>query len=192
MKLKPKSRTALRLGAAATAMTLAAVVASPSPAGAAPAGHGLGKVETTILDTRLANLLGVKVLNDVGTSITNPVNGAVGGVADLTQLQLTSSLVPALNKTLGRYTAKQPGGVPKVTANLLDLGTAGAIQVPLLGGSVTALTGAIEPTIIEAANLPASATSHVASIVDAGLLGGLANVHALTSNDKHRLRHGGR
>lgn len=185
MNLKPKPRTALRLGAVATAMTLGAVVASPSPAGAAPAGHGMAKVETTILDTRIANLLGVKVLHDVGTSVTNPLSGEVGGVANLTQLQLTSGVVGALNKTVGQFTAKQPGGLPKVTASLLDLNTVGgAINVPLLGGSVSAISGAIEPTVIEAANVPASATSHTASIVDAGLMGGLASVHALTSNDR--------
>ena len=159
--------------ALAASLTAVATTASAGSAAASP-GVGTGAVSTSVLDAALGDLLGVTLLQDIGSSTTDPKVGPSGASSTFTSLKL-SSTVPALNTTLGQQRVAAPGGPGEVSSALLDLNSLG------LGAVVS---GTIEPILLKALHQPSSATASSARITDLGLLGGLANLGVLNATDR--------
>jgi len=167
-------RTAVRLATSAVAVTLTTMAAS-APAGAAETkGIGTASVSTTILDAKLGNLLGIQLLNDSARSTTDPKVGTTEAFAQVTQLKVTS-IIPSLNKTVGYFEAKTPGGNPTATGTLLDLGT-------ILPASIG--TGSIEPINLSTVTAPSAASAMSSRVTDLGFLAGLLNVGVVQSTNR--------
>lgn len=164
-----------RLAAAGLATSVAALGVPATPAGAASEGVGTATVSTSVLEGALGNLLGLRLLEDVGSSTTDPKVGPAGASSVLRQLAVSSSTVSALNRVVGEHKVTAPGGPSEVTTSLLDLDTLG------LGAVVD---GTIEPILMKALHQPSSATATSARITDLGVLGGLANLGVLRSSDR--------
>jgi hypothetical protein len=160
--------------ALAASLTAVATTASAGSAAAALPGVGTGSMSTSVLDAALGELLGVTLLQDVGSSTTDPKVGPAGASSVFTSLKL-SSTVPALNKTLGEQRVAAPGGPGESSSALLDLNSLG------LGAVVS---GTIEPILLKALHQPSSATASSARITDLGLLGGLANLGVVSATDR--------
>jgi len=159
--------------ALAASLTAVATTASAGSAAAAP-GVGTSAVSTSVLEATVGDLLGVTLLQDVGSSTTDPKVGPSGANSTFTSLKV-SSTIPALNTTLGQQRVAAPGGPGEASSALLDLNSLG------LGAVVS---GTIEPILLKALHQPSSATASSARITDLGLLGGLANLGVLSATDR--------
>lgn len=170
-----KRTIATRMVATALAASVAtlALTASASNAEAKP-GVGSGTVSTNVLDAALGDLLGLRLLEDVAGSTTDPKLGQVGASSVFRQLKL-SSTIGALNKVVGEHKVSAPQGPGEVNTSLLDFNSLG------LGAIVN---GALQPLNLKALHTPSASTSSSARITDLGLLGGLASLGVLNATDK--------
>ncbi len=170
-----KRTIAGRIAAVGVAASVAALGTTAKAGGAAATdGVGTGTVSTSVLDAALGDLLGLTLLEDVAGSSNDPKVGPTGASSVFRQLKLTSA-VPTLNKVLGEHKVSAPQGQPDVTTSLLDLNALGLGPV---------VNGVIQPLTLKALHTPSAATSSSAKITDLGLLGGLANLGAVTSTDR--------
>lgn len=141
-------------------------------------GIGSGTVSTSVLDASLGDLLGLRLLEDVATSTTDPDMGALGASSVFRQLRLTSTItegLPSLNQVVGEHTVGAPVGTSDVTTSALNLNT-------LALGAVA--DGSLGPLELKAASDGSASTSSATQITGMSLLGGLASIGALDSTDK--------
>lgn len=167
--------TASKIAATGLAASIVTLAAGAGNASAEPAGIGSASVATTILDTKVGDLLQLTLLKDSSFANTDATAGPLGAVAKLTSLQL-SSTVSQLNTTQGDYRVSSPGSPSTMTSSVLDFAST---PIP-----ASVLTGQIEPVTLTALSSPTAATSTVAKVARLGALGGILDVSSVTSTDK--------
>jgi hypothetical protein len=160
----------------ATALALLSAVGTMGQVhAAAPTGVGTATVSTTILGVNLGDgsLLNVKILADQSRSTIDPVtNKTADAFTTLTPLHIGSTAVAAANYDAPALESRQPVGAA-TNEKSVSLSPAGLTSV--IDGKVdlASLTSAVD------ANGARSSLS--ATLADLSLVGGLANVHAVSS-----------
>ncbi len=164
----PVRKSVLALTTTCVAAALAATVAAPSPAGAEGAGVGTARVSSTLLDLKVGNLLGIKLFDGGSQSTSDARTSAPNAFAGLTQLRVTSGVVPALNiSTPPLMATTQAGGTRSITSSVLDLGT---VVPPAVA------SGTLQPVTLSALLEPATASSMTTRLANLGLGTALAKV----------------
>ena len=182
-----------RVAATATVVSLTSLVTLAVPVRAATsASNGVGVTQSnqTVLGLNLGKLLGVNLLSDTGTAVTETTTKALASIGGL---QLTSTL-KALNLSVpsNPVAAQLPGG-PASASNQLSLGetVTGVLKgVPALSGLGSAIdnsglvSGGVLPLNVQAAlaTLTSSAGGSAQLIHSLGLVDGLASLESLTSS----------
>ena len=176
MKLK-------RFLAAGTALGLIGVLGSAGFAGAQAPGVGTSKASTTILSVDLGDALKLRVGGDDAQSTTDPQIGPAGAFSRLVGLDISSSLLPALNVRIPdpAIESRTPGGSPEASLAAVDL-TSGIAALPGVAIPASVASGTINATLRSVLDAATAASSMDAAISNLGLAGGLLSAEGLASN----------
>ncbi|MDQ3353736.1 MAG: hypothetical protein M3507_04500 [Actinomycetota bacterium] len=165
-------RTKRLLGAAAAATLLmtgpltAAAIAQAGDPPAIPTGVGTGSVSSTVLGIDVGDLLVLDLLDDVGRSTIDPVDGVPTANGLFNPLKLTGALG---DKTLGSASTSTTDG--EVSDSISTNPAAGDIPVPIASGL---LEGALTSVVDE----NGARSGLLASFGELDLVGGLLGMGA--------------
>jgi hypothetical protein len=171
-----------RFLAASTALGLLGAVGTAGFANAQAPGVGTSKASTTILSVDLGEALKLRVGGDDAQSTTDPQIGPSGAFSRLVGLDVSSSLLPALNVRVPdpAIESRTPGGQSEASLANADL-TSGIAAVPGVAVPGSVASGNLGATLRSLLDGSAARSSMDASVSDLAIAGGLLSADELTS-----------
>lgn len=176
----PRTSRAVLVSASAAALAIATVAPSAAQDPAATAGSGVSSGATSVLNLLLgSDALALRLVGEDSLTSNDPASGGPLALERVSPLQISSTLLPALNA------ASQPGVESRSTSGEDSAATPGVNLGTLLAGTPVPglLSGVIDPVTLSALVDANGATSGARGAVrDLAVLGGLLQLDRATAD----------